>query len=92
MSTQPGERPATKRQLSTLRRLATMHNRLEPKPHITFDEASDAIRWLATRRRKGEEFAPVPEPDPELQPNLSLHGWRTARPGGKTAIGQAGSL
>ncbi len=79
------ERLATNKQLATLRRLATMHGRQQPKDGITFEEASDAIRWLATRQRKGEEHAPVPQPDPELQPYMTLRGWRTARPGGRTA-------
>lgn len=71
---------ATARQMATLRRLATMHGRPEPRLNLTYEEAGDAIRWLSTRRRKGEEHAPIPEPDPEMQPYMTLRNWRTDRP------------
>lgn len=77
----PTDRPATKRQVETLERLALMHGKPSPKLGITWSEAADAIRWLSTRIRKGEEHAPIPQEDPELQPYMTLRHWFMDKPG-----------
>lgn len=75
-----GDRPATKKQRETLARIAAIHGRPGPKDNLTFTEAQDAIRWLATRRKAGQEFVPAPAEDPEMQPGMTLRHWNTERP------------
>jgi hypothetical protein len=79
------DRPASKKAVETLNRLAERHGRPPAKVGISASEASDAIRWLATRLRPGQEHAPVPVEDPELQPGYTLGHWNTGRPGTRKA-------
>lgn len=79
------DRPASAKAIETLNRLAERHGRPPAKAGITASEASDAIRWLATRRKAGEEFSPIPAEDPEMQPGMTLRHWDLPRPGVRKA-------